>query len=50
LPGIPHVSHNPHQGWRLMITHPRPLIEVFAMILRIDTLNHQALANQNTKG
>ena len=32
LPGIPHVRHNPHQRWSLMIAHPRPLIEVFAMI------------------
>src|SRR5262245_46717291 len=32
LPGIPHESHNPHQRWSLMIAHPRPLIEVFAMI------------------
>ena len=28
----PHVSHNPRQRWSLMIAHPRPLIEVFAMI------------------
>jgi predicted transposase YbfD/YdcC len=30
LLGIPHLSHNPHQRWSLMIAHPRPLIEVFA--------------------
>jgi predicted transposase YbfD/YdcC len=32
LPGIPHIHHNPLRRWRLMITHPRPLIEVFAAI------------------
>jgi predicted transposase YbfD/YdcC len=32
LPGIPHVSHTPSQRWHLMIAHPRPLIDVFAMI------------------
>jgi hypothetical protein len=32
LPGIPHVSHNPHERWSLMIPHPRPLIDVFARI------------------
>src|SRR5262249_6645426 len=30
LPGIPHMSPNPHQRWHLMIAHPRPLLEVFA--------------------
>ena len=28
----PHIRHNPDQRWSLMIAHPRPLIEVFAMI------------------
>src|SRR5215468_4284095 len=32
LAGIPHVSHNPHPRRSPMITYPRPLIEVFAMI------------------
>ena len=32
LPGIPHLSHNPLQRWSLMITPPRPLIEVFSAI------------------
>jgi predicted transposase YbfD/YdcC len=32
LPGIPHMHHNPLRRWSLMITQPRPLIEVFAAI------------------
>lgn len=32
LPGIPPLSHNPLQRWRLMIAHPRPLIEVFSAL------------------
>ena len=32
FPGIPHVSHNPLSRCSLMIAHPRPLMEVFALI------------------
>src|SRR5215468_6886146 len=32
LPGIPHMRHNPLPRWSLMITHPRPLIDVCAAI------------------
>lgn len=30
--GIPHLRHNPFRKWKLMVAHPRPLVEVFVAI------------------
>jgi len=32
LLGIPHLRHNPFRKWKLMVAHPRPLVEVFVAI------------------